>query len=108
MNISGSMRIFKKEYEGRASYTTTIGKKNEAGEYENLYITVQLPKDVVLENNTMINVTKGFLSFYKTRENLPKIKIVIQAFEFENKVTEDTRIPTEYFPIEEYSSDLPF
>lgn len=108
MNISGSMRIFRKDYEGSIFYSTTISKKDEFGNYENLYINVQLPKDIALDNNTKINVTRGFLSFYKTKEGLPKIKVVVQAFGLENKVTEDTRIPTEYFPIEEYSSDLPF
>lgn len=83
MNIQGTVRIYKSEYEGRISYSTTISKKDQYGNYENMYISVQLPKDVVLENNSRINVTKGFLSFYKTKQGLPKLKVVVQEFEKE-------------------------
>lgn len=90
MDISGTMRIYKNEYEGRASYSTTISKKDQFGNYENMYISVSLPKDTNLESNTKINVTKGFLSFYKTNQGLPKIKAVVQ--EFEPEITETTTL----------------
>lgn len=77
MNISGTVRIYKSEYEGRETYSTTISKKDQFGNYENLYISVQLPQGTSLENNSRINVTKGFLSFFKTRQGLPKIKAEI-------------------------------
>lgn len=83
MNISGTMRIYKNEFEGRTSYSTTISKKDQFGNYENLYISVQLPRDVDLESNSRINVKKGFLSFFKTRQGLPKIKAVVQEFQVE-------------------------
>ena len=83
MNISGTMRIYKNNYEGRETYSTTIAKKDQFGNYENLYISVQLPQGISLENNSKINVTKGFLSFFKTRQGLPKIKAVVQEFEAE-------------------------
>ena len=83
MNISGTMRIYKNNYEGRETYSTTISKKDQFGNYENLYISVQLPQGTSLENNSKINVTKGFLSFFKTRQGLPKIKAVVQEFEVE-------------------------
>lgn len=119
MNISGTMRIYKNELEGRTSYSTTISKKDQFGNYENLYISVQLPRDVALESNSRINVTKGFLSFYKTRQGLPKIKAVVQ--EFENEITETTTLYADNgVPIAQstqnyydsqanyYNDDLPF
>lgn len=45
-----------------------------------MYLQVQLPKGVELENKTFINITKGFLSFYQTKEGLPKIKIVVMEY----------------------------
>ena len=79
MNISGNTFIFK----GKFGYYTTVSNKNQNGEYENMQISVQLPKEAELENKTKINITKGFLSFYKSKEGLPKIKAVIQEFNLE-------------------------
>ena len=76
MNITGKSMIFKSQY----GYSTTISNKNQNGEYEKMYISVQLPKDIELENKTMIEIKKGFLSFYKSKEGLPKLKLVIQEF----------------------------
>ena len=45
--------IFKSEY----GYSTAISNKNQDGEYENMYLSVQLPKGVELENKTMIEIT---------------------------------------------------
>lgn len=84
MNISGTVRIYKNQFEGRETYSTTLSKKDQFGNYENLYISVQLPQGTSLENNSRINVTKGFLSFFKTKQGLPKIKAVIQEFEAED------------------------
>lgn len=111
MDISGTMRIYKNEYEGRASYSTTISKKDQFGNYENLYISVQLPKDISLESNSKINVTKGFLSFYKTNQGLPKIKAVVQ--EFENETPQEPKqeaMPQFYDNIPNYydNDSLPF
>ena len=76
MNILGKTMIFKSEY----GFSTAISKKNQDGEYEKMYISVQLPKNTDLENKTMINITKGFLSFYNTKEGLPKLKIVVMEY----------------------------
>ena len=92
MNITGTIRIYKKEFEGKEIYSTTVSKKDQFGNYENLYISVQLPQGTSLENNSKINVTKGFLSFYKTKEGLPKIKAVVQEFEAEDVVKTTTTL----------------
>lgn len=87
MNITGQTMIWKNDI----GYSTTISNKNKEGKWENMYIAVQLPKDVELENQTKINITKGFLSFFKSKEGMPKIKAVIMEFETEEK--EDSFIP---------------
>ena len=76
MNILGKTMIFRSEY----GYSTAISNKNQDGEYENMYLSVQLPKGVELENKTMIEITKGFLTFYKNKEGLPKLKIVVMEY----------------------------
>lgn len=109
MNISGLMRIYKSEFDGRATYQTTISKKDQHDNYENMYISVQLPKDTELENNSKIDVKKGFLSFYKTKQGIPKVKAVVQEFEKETQEQPQESTPN-YFddPQGYYGNDLPF
>lgn len=92
MNILGKTMIFKSEY----GYSTAISNKNQEGQYDKMYVSVQLPKGVELENKTMIDITKGFISFYKTKEGLPKLKLVIIDFETENKIVQADSI--DYLP----------
>lgn len=117
MDISGTVRIYKGEYEGRETYSTTVSKKDQYGNYENMYISIQLPKDVSLENNSRINVTKGFLSFYKTKQGLPKLKAVVQEFEKEEtekpqeeKASNYEQQAIDYYDNQTsyYGDDLPF
>lgn len=95
MQVLGEVRIFKKEINGKELYSTSISSKNQNGEWDKMYLSVQLPKNVVLENGTDINITKGFLSFYKTNEGLPKIKIVIQEFQTKEEMEEREAIQNE-------------
>lgn len=77
MEVAGKTMIFKNDY----GYSTTISSKKQDGTYEKMYVTIQLPKGVELENKTMILILDGFLSFYKTKDGLSKIKIVVQKYE---------------------------
>lgn len=81
MEIAGRTMIFKND----KGYSTTISNKKQDGSYDKMYITVQLPKGVELENKTMILILDGFLSFYKTKDGLAKIKIVVQKYEIAEK-----------------------
>lgn len=87
MNISGKTRIFKND---KGYYNTSISNKKQDGTYENMYITVQLPKNTELENRTEIEITKGFLTFYKNQNGLAIPKIVIQEFEQEGNTNNTT------------------
>ena len=94
MNINGKCMIFSSE----KGYSTSISNKNQDGQYERMYLTVQLPKEDTVENKTQIDVKEGFLSFYKTKEGLPRLKLVVMKYEIEKKEEEYT--------ID--SADLPF
>ena len=50
MNITGKTMIFKSEY----GYSTAISNKNQEGQYDKMYVSVQLPKGIELENNQQI------------------------------------------------------
>lgn len=107
MNITGKTMIFKSQY----GYSTTISRKNQDGEYTNMYVSVQLPKNIELENKTVIEITNGFLSFYNTKDGLPKIKIVVMEFttDEEQKYIQEEREAIqneEIYGIQDFS--LPF
>ena len=108
MNISGKTMIFKSEY----GYSTTISKKNQDGEYEKMYLSVQLPKGIELENKSFIDITKGFLSFYNTKDGLPKIKIVVMEYttdaDEQYKQEEREAIQNEGSYEEVFGGELPF
>lgn len=89
MNINGKTMIFKREYEGKSFYSTNISNKDINGEYTNMYISVQLPKGTELDNQTKVNITKGFISFYKNKNGLAVPKFVIQEFETEETKQND-------------------
>lgn len=91
MNVSGEIMIFKNEY----GFSTSISRKNQNGEYEKMYLSVQLPKGVELENKTKINITKGFLSFYKNKQGLPQVKIVVMEYKTDEEVQEREAIQNE-------------
>lgn len=67
-DITGKMRVFGEERkDGSLRYSTSIGVKNDAGEYDNMYFDVNFKKgeDPDIEGGFHINVEKGFLSFRK-------------------------------------------
>jgi len=98
MNISGKCKLFRNDYENGISYSTTISNKNIEGKYENMYVTVQMPKGTNLENKTTIDITNGFLSNYKDKNGLMKIKLVVLDYDIEPEEK-----PSEYT-----QDDLPF
>lgn len=103
MNISGKILVFKNEY----GYSTSISRKNQNGEYDRMYINVQLPKGFDVKNKTYIEISKGFLSFYNDKNGLPKVKIVVMEVNQESSnISEPTSIeePAETL----LPDDLPF
>ena len=80
MNIVGRTKVFRNEREGNVYYTTSISNKNKDGQREYMTVDIQLPRGTELENKTDIDITNGFLSFYKTKNGLPKVKYVVMDY----------------------------
>lgn len=95
MNISSSnAMIYAREFDGKVRYRTAIVKKNDDNKYERGYIDIKFPKGTELENKTKIKIKKGFMSFYKNKEEKDIFYLVVQEFEVigefnEEKKTED-------------------
>ena len=90
MNItSNNTMIFAKDFEGKMHYRAGMSKKNQEGNYENAYIDVRLPKGTQLETKTKINITKGFLTFYKNKKGEDIWYIVVQEYTIDSGVKEE-------------------
>lgn len=82
MKVTGETMIFKNQ---NGSYSTTISNKKEDGTYENMYLAVNFRKGTEIENKTKINILDSFMSFYKDKNGLPRLKIVVMEFEREGQ-----------------------
>lgn len=97
MDVTGKTRIFKNEYGGNTYYSTSISNKNADGTYDKMYLSVQFKKGMETEGD--IEITRGFLSFFKDKNGMCKVKIVIMEY---NKAQEDFTFT------EADKADLPF
>ncbi len=102
--IEGETMIFRKDFNDRAIYSTTLSKKNKDGEWENGFIPVQFRKDVFLHNKTKINIKNAWLTFYKDKEN--KTVLYIFVNEFEEIEPKNENLPEGFAVLED--EDCPF
>ena len=94
-DVSGVMRVYANKFvTGRGcfiKYSTSIGKKNDDGEYDNCYYSVFFPREdkPELEGAFEINITKGFLTLNvyektrgKTTERVVSPAIMVEEYVF--------------------------
>ena len=108
MNITSkdTMIFCKEDSYGKIHYKAGLSTKKQDGTYDNAYIDVRMPKDTKLENKTKININKGFLSFFKTKDDKVIWYVVVQEF-----TTNEQLKKTEVYEVENYGEeqlDLPF
>ena len=96
MNITGKTKIYK----GMYGYSCSISNKQQDGDYDNMFIQLQLPKGIEPVDKTIIEITRGFLSFYRTKDGKQVPKIVVLEIKQDEPKQEEN-----YFTSE---SDLPF
>lgn len=80
-NVTGETMVFAKDYNDRRLYSTTLGKKNQDGTWDNGYINLQFKKDVKLLNKTKIDIKNGWLTFYKSKDGKSVFYIFVNEFE---------------------------
>ena len=82
-DVKGVMTLFANEYNGKMFLSTSVSRKVDENEYTNFYINVNLPKGQEPEEKGTykINVKKGFLSCYATKDGDAKLNVVVQEFE---------------------------
>ena len=83
LKITGKIRIFSKEFNGVPAYSTTISRKTEEGNYENLYVAVSFRKGQETDGDIIVN--DGFITWFKNNTGLQKIKLVVLDYDKENE-----------------------
>lgn len=102
-NVNGVMRVWasEKEYKRKSwiSFSTSIGKKNEDDEYDNLYFNVLFKKDEapeVEEGAFEINVKKGFLTLSVYNDG--SVHPAVMVLDYELKDADEDDEDDEDFP----------
>ena len=103
-SFTGKTRVFRKDFETRSSYSTTISRKNQQGEYENAYINLQFKKGVYLNNKTDIEVESAWLKFYMSGDK-PVFYIFVNEFSL---IDESQVVRSDGFMALEESETTPF
>ena len=90
-DITGAAMIFGEEKEGKRgsfmAYSTSIGRKDEKGDWDNFYVRVRFPKedDPGEGGFIKVNIKSGFLTFDnwtdKRRNTHKELALVITAWE---------------------------
>lgn len=83
MNVVGRTKIYRKEFDGRPSYSRAISsqeyKDGQKGDWITVYESVQFPKGTDLKDRSIIEVSKGFEATYKSKNGNMR-KLVVQEF----------------------------
>lgn len=106
MNVSGDTKIYRKDFDGRPSYSRAIYsqeyKDGKKGDWITTFENVQFPKGTNIPDRTMVRL-KGFEAVYKSKDGI-KRKLVVTEYEVMD--------PQAEYAAEEYEQirddDLPF
>ena len=69
--FTGKAKIYRKDFDGRPSYSASISQKNVNDEWESAFIKVQFNRGVELADRTEIEVNNGWLKFYLNKDGKP-------------------------------------
>lgn len=106
MDVVGRIRLYRKDFDNNTAYSTSITNKDIDGNIKRLYIAVQLPKGVSINDKIDIDIKKGFLTFFYDNKGIPRVKIVVM--EFEELLDEPVDITNDIETMVNPDDELPF
>lgn len=113
MNIYGDTKIYRKDFDGRPSYSRCIAsqeyKDGQKGDWIRTYESVQFPKGTDIPDRSIVKI-KGFEATYNSKNGVQR-KLVVQEYkvmEYPPKHKEKTE-PDIYDGFSQISEDdVPF
>ena len=83
MNVTGKTKIYRKDYNGRPSYSRLISsqeyKDGKKGEWITAFESVQFPKGADIPDRTIVEI-QGFEATYKRKDGNVERKLVVQRY----------------------------
>ena len=83
MDVTGRTKIYRKDFDGRPSYSRAISsrefKDGQQGDWMTVYEPVQMPRDTNIPDRSIIEITKAFEAVYRSKDGI-KRKLVVQEF----------------------------
>ena len=109
MKVTGETRIYRKDFDGRPAYSRSIASREfvdgqRTDNWIRTYESVKLPRDCNLQNRSLIDVTNGFESVFKTRSGEVKRQLVIMDYKLLES-GDDAKAPDGFMAMDE---DIPF
>lgn len=102
MNVTGDTKIYRKDFDGRPSYSRCIAsqeyKNGQKGDWIRTYEPVQFPKGTDIADRSVVKI-KGFEAVYNSRDGV-KRKLVVQEYQ-----VMDSPAPSGFMQVDE---DIPF
>ena len=95
--------IFRKDFNNKASYSTSVSKKKQDGSYENGYIPIAFRKDTHLKDRTKIKILDGWWDFF-TINKKTIVYFFINKFELASDMDAMKQVSDNFDKVEE----LPF
>lgn len=82
-NLTGKMKIYKKELEnGKIVYSTILAStKDQDGNFTNFYVDVTFRKGIDLKSDvSQIEMSKGWLKTYVGKDNVKRLGLFVDSF----------------------------
>ena len=93
--------VFRKDYNGKPSYSLGLSKKDKDGKFVNGYIKVNFKKSVELNNKSKIKIKNAWLDFYKDNE-----KTIPTIFINDFEITQECEKQEEKNPFKEFGEHI--
>ena len=84
MKLTGQTTIYRKDFDGRPAYSTSVSKKKEDGTWTSVFIPVSFRKGIEVGNKTKVDVKDGWLNCYEGKNGVV-LTIFINEFTSEEK-----------------------
>ena len=117
MKIYGQTKIYRKDFNGRPSYSRMIAsqeyKDGRKGDWIRTYENVQMPKNTNIPDGSIINVKKGFEAVFNSTKHGIMRKLVVLEYDLmdtprpnEHDAREEQEMPPEFSALQD--DDIPF
>lgn len=111
MEVKGKTKIYRKDFEGRPSYSRAISsqeyKDGQKGDWISAYESVQFPKGTDIPDRSIVEII-GFEAVYNSKSGIKRKLVVVdyKVLDSSDRKTIETDDPSGFTKLE--NDDIPF